>query len=90
MFPEQLDGAKVLYFTHKKEYGVISYTTGETAAHIKYLAICKYSDSDRYCLFYCNENKEVETDDLWDSVGECMNMADSFYGGKILWIKSDN
>ncbi|MDE6592208.1 MAG: hypothetical protein K2K57_03985 [Oscillospiraceae bacterium] len=87
MFPEQLDGAKVLYFTHKNEYGAISCTADETAAHIKYLAICKYTDSDKYCLFYCNENKEVETDDLWDSVSECMNMADSFCGRKISWIK---
>lgn len=87
MFPEELDGAKVLYFTPKDDYGVMHYDTGGVAAHFKYLAICKYDNSDGYYLFCCNENKEVEADSLWDSVNECMGVANCSYGGNILWIK---
>lgn len=87
MFPEELDGAKVLYFTPEGNYGVMHYAAGGVAAYFKYLAICKYDDSDGYYLFCCNGNKEVETDSLWDSVNECMGVADCSYGGKILWVK---
>lgn len=87
MFPTQLDGARVLYFTPESDYGVLYYDTGGIAAHFQYLAICKYNNDDRCYLFYCNEQKEVETDDLGASVEECMRIAQSSTGKDIAWIK---
>ena len=49
------------------------YTNGEVAAKFAYLAICKYKDSNGYYLFMCNDEYEVETDLLMDSIEECMN-----------------
>lgn len=87
MFPKELDGADVLYFTPEDDYGVMYYDTGGVAAYFKYLAICKYDNSDSYYLFCCNEHKEVEADSMWDSVNACMCAADQLYGGNIRWLK---
>lgn len=87
MFPDGLDGAKVLYFTPEDDYGKLYYETGGIAADFKYLAICQYHDSDSFCLFYCNERKEVETDGLWESIEACMSAAECSCGKNILWIK---
>ena len=52
------------------------------------MAICKYEKAEGFYLFLCNEDFEVETDELYDSVEECMNVH--IYGnnghGDILWI----
>ena len=44
--------------------------------------------AEGFYLFLCNEDFEVETDELYDSVEECMNVH--IYGnnghGDILWI----
>lgn len=88
MFPDKLDNAKVLYYTPKGDYGAMYYDTGEVAAYFEYLAICKYeNDRGGYYLFYCNADKEVETDMLWNSVEECMSSAEVKYGGEIVWNK---
>ena len=86
-FPEELDGAKVLYFTPEGDYGVLEYDIGGIAAHLRYLAICKYDNSNGYYLFCCNDNKEVETDSLCDSVKECMDTASCSYGKNIMWVE---
>ena len=88
MFPDTLDNAKVLYYTPKGNYGDLFYDNGTIAAHFIYMAICKYEKAEGFYLFLCNEDFEVETDELYDSVEECMNVH--IYGnndhGDILWI----
>lgn len=85
MFPKVLDGARVLFYTPKEYFGDILYTTGEIAARVYYLAICKYENSGTYCLFQCDSKFEVEGDSAWDSLEECMSAASS-YGKHIRWI----
>ena len=48
MFPMELDGAKVLLYTQKDDYGVITDSNGEVADYYHYLAICKYPKDDNY------------------------------------------
>lgn len=91
IFPDKLDNARVLFYTPKGDYGKMYYDNGEIAACFSYLAICKYDDDRNhdkgYYLFYCNENKEVETDDFWHSIEECMSVAENSCEGRILWIE---
>lgn len=86
MFPLSLDNAKVLYYTLKNDYGVIRFPDGEIADTFKYLAICKYENDESYYLFCCNENFEVVSDSLWESIEKCMSVASS-YKANIEWIK---
>lgn len=89
-FPKILDNAKVLFYTPKDDYGEIYYTNSEIADYIKYLAICKYqNDKEEYYLFKCDENFEVASDSVWESIDECMGGANSSYGGNILWIEAE-
>lgn len=87
MFPDVLDGAKVLFFTPKDDYGIMYDTTGNAAAYFKYLSICKYDNGEGYYLFKCNEEYEVVSDSLWESIEMCMGVANTSYGGNILWIE---
>lgn len=88
MFPEKLDGAKVLYYTPKDDYGNIYYSNGDIADSIHFLAICKYqNEKEEYYLFRCDENYEVVGDSVWNSADDCMKTANSSHGGNILWIK---
>ena len=86
-FPDRLDGAKVLFYTEENDFGVVRYTTGEIAAHIKYLAICRYDNDGTYYLFKCNEQIEVEADQDHASLDECMHSAVKSYGKEISWIE---
>ena len=72
IFPDTLDNATVLYFTPKGDYGDLFNEDGTAAAHFSYLAICKYDGDSGFYLFKCNENFEVETDDLFNTIEECM------------------
>lgn len=87
MFPAELDGAKVLYYTPQSDYGAIEYPNGEIADYYRYLAICKYTDDDSCYLFCCNENYEVVSDWLEDDIESCMQVASSSYKNDIIWIK---
>ena len=71
-FPDTLDNAQVLFYTPKGDYGKLLYDDGTIVAHFAYLAICKYPGDSGFYLFMCNENYEVETDDLYNSINECM------------------
>ncbi len=88
-FPDYLDNAKVLYYTPKGNYGDLYYDDGTIAAHFNYMAICKYEKSDGYYLFMCNENFEVETDTLWNSIEQCMGVKSIGNNdkGDVLWIE---
>lgn len=87
MFPDVLDGAKVLFYTPKDDYGIMYDTTGNVVAHFKYLSICKYENGEGYYLFKCNEEYEVVSDSLWDSIEMCCGLkSDEFevYGGFMI------
>lgn len=87
-FPDTLDNAKVLFYTPKGNYGELLYDDGTIAAHFAYLAICKYDGDNGFYLFKCNENYKVETDNLFDSINECMGIkaAGSNDTENVLWI----
>lgn len=87
MFPNFLDGASVLFFSHKDDYGIMCNTDGNVVAHFKYLAICKYDDGEGYYLFKCNEEYEVVSDSLWDSIEMCMRVTSESYSKKIIWVE---
>ena len=87
MFPKELDKAKVLYYTPKDNYGYIYYENGEIADSVQYLAICKYqNEKQQYYLFRCDEKYEVVGDSVWNSIEECMGVANSSYEGKLIWL----
>ena len=75
MFPKELDGAEVLSYTDKDDFGMIANTDGTDAEYICYLSIYKYKCDDKYYLFLCNENYEVVSDDLLYPVEECFEFA---------------
>lgn len=81
-----LDGADVLYYTPKGNYGVLKDPDGKTAADYHYLAICKYPNDNNYYLFCCSENYEVENDWFENSAEACMKAA-SAYNINITWNK---
>ena len=87
MFPIKLDGASVLYYTSQDDYGYSIFSNGEIADHYRYLAICKYTKDDKYYLFCCDENYEVVSDTLYNSVEACMGIA-SQYKENIVWNKA--
>ncbi len=87
MFPIKLDGAIVLYYTSQDDYGYSIFPNGEIADHYRYLAICKYTQDDTYYLFCCDENYEVVSDTLHNSIEECLETA-SQYKDNIVWNKA--
>ena len=90
MFPTELDGATVLFYTPQGDYGAIKYPNGEVADYYHYLAICKYLKDNNYYLFCCNENYEVVSDWMDSSIENCMKVAASSYKENIVWNKADN
>ena len=89
MFPNELDGAKVLYYTPQDNYGALKYPNGEIAERYHYLAICKYAKDDNYYLFCCNENYEVVSDSLHCSLDACMRVATVSYKEDIIWNEAE-
>lgn len=87
MFPTELDGAKVLYYTPQGDYGRIEYPNGEIADYYRYLAICKYIKDNGFYLFCCNENYEVVSDWPEEDIESCMKVAASSYKDNIEWHK---
>ena len=39
--------------------------------------------------FRCDEQYDVVGDSLWDSIEMCMAVANTSYGGQIIWIKNE-
>ena len=76
LFPDELDGAKVLFHTSIGDYG---------PQHHRYLAVCKYEKSNEYYLFDCDKDYEVVNDTIWESAEECMDVAESSFGKEIEW-----
>lgn len=71
MFPDFLDGAKVLEYTEAGHFGFITDYDDDgnpCEREIRYLAICAYTGNDTYCLFYCDEDFEVISDFSGDTL----------------------
>lgn len=69
-FPKTLDGAEVLMYTNEGHYENLVAEDGSFVIPIRYLAICQYQNhkADGYYLFECNQDIEVETDGLFDTI----------------------
>ena len=89
MFPDILDGAKVLFFSPKGNYGTMFDAECKEIAYFSYLAIGKYDDSEGYYLFKCNDAFEVESDFLLDSIEMCISCAENLCNKKIDWIEKE-
>jgi len=82
-FPDELDGAKVLFWARLPEKETLYYTDGRVWAEIGYYAICKYEKDKSYYLFKCDACLEVQSDSIFDSEEECKNAFDR---EKLIWI----
>jgi hypothetical protein len=74
-FPKKLDNANVILYTDNDDFGVLACADGSNPIPIRYLAICQYPNDKLYYLFLCNEQIEVETDDLCDTIDEAKKWA---------------
>ncbi len=70
-FPDTLNSAKVLFYTPKGNYGDVIFNDG-TKSHISYMAICRSDRNSGFYLYKCNENYQIESEDLFNSIDECM------------------
>ena len=75
MFPDYLDGAKVLEYTQRGNFAVTVDPWDDvnpgTAKEICYVAICQFEGSNSFNVFWCDEDYHVLQDWLWDSIAEC-------------------
>lgn len=86
MFPSFLDGAKVLFYTLLDYYGDIDKGFSGYKVPIRYLAICKYEEKNRFYLFFHTFSFEVEHDYLFDTIEECKDEAYKLKND-IVWIE---
>ena len=71
MFPDFLDGAKVLEYTEDGHFGLITdYDEGGKPfeREIRYLALCAYTGDTNYYLFYCDGGFDVISDFFGDTI----------------------
>lgn len=70
--PSNIDGAQVIEWAYsgEKPFGVIRYESGEVAAEIFGLALCKYLNEDAIYRFSCNAEWETEQDSSYDTIAE--------------------
>jgi hypothetical protein len=70
MFPDYLDGAKVLKYTEPGHFGFITdydATGNPIEREIRYLSLCAYTGDTNCYLFYCDEIFDVISDFLVDT-----------------------
>lgn len=71
MFPDYLDGAKVLEYTKPGHFGFITDYDDDGNPfdrEVRYLAICAYTGSSSFFQFHCDEDFDVITDDYGHNV----------------------
>ena len=74
MFPDYLDGAKVLEYTDKGHFGFITdYNEDNTPVEkeICYLAVCRYVNDEAYYLFSCDRECAVIGDACFHTLEIC-------------------
>ena len=75
MFPDYLDGAKVLEYADPGDFGFITdYDEDNTPIEkeIRYLAICQYIGDDAVYLFSCDKDYNV----IFDHLDACEHLKD--------------
>lgn len=87
MFPNYINGAKVLFYTPKDYFGVVDYKDKEKIIDINYLAICRYGNDEKYYLFFCDRNFVEISDYCFDSIEECKAVAKKSKEN-IIWIQN--
>ena len=73
MFPDYLDGAKVLEYTGKGHFGFFTdydENNDPVEKEICYFAICRYEGGGFY-VFSCDSRFDVLTDSCLDTVKQC-------------------
>lgn len=87
MFPNYLDGGKVLFYTQKDNFGAVDYNN-EKNININYLAICKYANEQGHYLFFCDDKFKVVSDYFFDTIDECKVEAENEYLRRLkIYIK---
>ncbi len=89
MFPNYLDGAKVLEYTNKGHYGFITdYDENDIPfeREICFLAVCYYEAAEScYYLFSCDDHYNVVMDSCLYTVEQCKRCKD--LPAETVWFK---
>ena len=83
MFPKELNGADVLFYTDKADYGELE-EEGKGARAIACLAIAKKPEDPAYYLMLCDADYGVIADHSFPAVEWCKTMAGMRYPD-IVW-----
>lgn len=74
MFPNELNGAEVLYYTEKADFGELE-EEGKNARAIAYLAIARKPGDQAFYLMLCDAEYSVIADHSFPAVEWCKTMA---------------
>ena len=88
MFPDYLDGAKVLEYTDSGHFGFMTDYDEDgnpIDAEICYLAVCRYIGNDAYYLFSCDRSYNVMGDGRFDSIDVCKSCHPE--SDKAIWYQ---
>ena len=83
MFPRELDGAEVLFYTDKADFGELE-EEGKSARVIAYLAIAQKPGDSACYLMLCDADYCVIADHSFTAVEWCKTMAGMRYPD-IVW-----
>ncbi|WP_413665441.1 hypothetical protein ACG1BZ_09710 [Microbulbifer sp. CNSA002] len=88
--PKEIDGARVIEWawSDSKPFGFVLFENGEVAAEIFGLAICKYSNSEKFYRFSCDSDWEIEQDAEYSSIQEAKaNLPSQYQNVAAIWQK---
>ncbi len=88
--PKEIDGAKVLEWawSGNTPFGVVRYESGEIAAEIFGLAICKYPGSEKVYRFSCDFEWDTEQDCDYNSITEAKEkLPIQYQEPDVIWQK---
>lgn len=91
MFPDYLDGAKVLLYTDLGHWGFITDYDENNATierQICYQAVCQYTGDDRFYLFSCGQDFDVIGDVLFDSTN--ISEVCNYESERNIWHKKSS
>lgn len=88
MFPRELDGAEVLFYTDKADFGELE-EEGKSARSIAYLAIAQKPEDSACYLMLCDADYCVIADHNFPAVEWCKTMAGMRYPD-IVWHEMVN
>ena len=87
MFPDYLDGAKVIEYTEQSSFALTvdpwDNENPDSEKEVCYIAVSQYEGSEQFNLFWCDTEFNVLQDRLCDSIDECKNNCRT----DIVWTK---